>query len=106
MIERVSKDLTAKFGKGFSERSIWKFKQFYIAFQDSADTVGRIQNIGWSHIVRIMNLKDTDEQKFYLIETSREKRSLRELDRQINSALYQRLALSKDKDKVMALSKE
>jgi predicted nuclease of restriction endonuclease-like (RecB) superfamily len=106
LIERISQDLTKKFGKGFSERSLWKFKQFYITFQDSADTVGRIQNVGWSHIVRIMHLKDTEEQKFYLIETSKEKRSLRELDRQINSALYERLALSKDKDKVMRLAKE
>jgi predicted nuclease of restriction endonuclease-like (RecB) superfamily len=53
-----------------------------------------------------MHLKDPDEQKFYLIEASREKRSRKELDRQINSALYERLVLSKDKDTVMKLAKE
>jgi predicted nuclease of restriction endonuclease-like (RecB) superfamily len=75
-------------------------------FSNSADGVGRIQNVGWSHIDRIMHLKNTDEQKFYLIETSKEKRTVKELDRQINSALYERLALSKDKDGVMKLAKE
>jgi predicted nuclease of restriction endonuclease-like (RecB) superfamily len=53
-----------------------------------------------------MHLKDPDEQQFYIIETSKEKWSLRELDRQINSALYERLVLSKDKDTVMKLAKE
>jgi predicted nuclease of restriction endonuclease-like (RecB) superfamily len=106
LIERISCDLMEKFGKGFSSRNVRRFKQFYLTFQDSASSVGRIQNVGRSHIIRIMHLKDTDEQKFYLIETSREKRSLRELDRQINSALYERLALSKDKNSVMKLAKE
>jgi len=53
-----------------------------------------------------MHLKDSDEQAFFMMEVAKERRSLRELDRQINSALYQRLALSKDKDGVMTLSKK
>jgi predicted nuclease of restriction endonuclease-like (RecB) superfamily len=53
-----------------------------------------------------MHLKNPDEQQFFLIEASKEKWSLRELDRQINSALYERLMLSKDKKGVMKLAKE
>lgn len=106
LIERISIDLTEKFGKWFSYRMIQKFKQFYLTFPNYADSAGRIHNVGWSHIVRIMNIKDADEQAFFLIEASKEKWSLRELDRQINSALYQRLAISKDKDWVLELAKK
>lgn len=106
LVKRISQDLTEKFWKGFSERNLRRIKQFYLAFPNSANDVGRIQNVGWSKIDRIMHLKDPDEQKFYLIEASREKRSRKELDRQINSALYERLVLSKDKDTVMKLAKE
>lgn len=106
LIEKLSADLTQQFGKWFSYRSVQRFKQFYLLFPDYASSAGRIQNIWWVHIIRIMHLKDPQEQAFFLIEASREKRSLRELDRQINSALYQRLALSKDKDGVIALSKK
>lgn len=106
LIERLSIDLSNMFGKGFSYRSIQRFKQFYLTFPDYANSAGRIHHIGRSHIVRIMHLKDPDEQSFFFHEASKEKRSLRELDRQINSALYQRLALSKDKDSILALAQQ
>ncbi|GHW02778.1 hypothetical protein AGMMS50249_5640 [candidate division SR1 bacterium] len=106
LIKRISQDLTEKIGRGYSERNLRRIKQFYLTFPDSANDVGRIQNVGWSKIDCIMHLKNSDEQKFYLIETAKEKRSRKELDRQINSALYERLALSKNKDGVMKLAKE
>lgn len=106
LIEKLSDDLTQRFGKWFSYRSIQRFKQFYLLFPNYASTAGRIQNIWWVHIIRIMHLKDPQEQAFFMMEAAKEKRSLRELDRQINSALYQRLALSKDKVGVMNLSKK
>jgi predicted nuclease of restriction endonuclease-like (RecB) superfamily len=53
-----------------------------------------------------MSLKNPDEQKFFIIETAKEKWSLRELDRQINSALYERLMLSKDKEGLLQLAKQ
>lgn len=106
LIKRISQDLTEKIWRGYSERNLRRIKQFYLTFPDSANDVGRIQNVGWSKIDCIMHLKNSDEQKFYLIETAKEKRSRKELDRQINSALYERLALSKNKDGVMKLAKE
>jgi predicted nuclease of restriction endonuclease-like (RecB) superfamily len=53
-----------------------------------------------------MSLKNPDEQQFFIIESAKEQRSLRELDRQINSALYERLMLSKDKKGIMQLAKK
>jgi predicted nuclease of restriction endonuclease-like (RecB) superfamily len=86
-----------------------RFKKFFLLFpvlSKNDNAVVAIQHLGRSHIERIMHLKDANEQKFFFIEASKEKWSVKELDRQINSALYHRLALSKDKDKVMALAKE
>lgn len=106
LLKKLSIDLTKEFGKGFSQRNLQKFRQFFLLFPNYASTAGAIQGIWWAHIIRIMHLKDSDEQAFFMMEVAKERRSLRELDRQINSALYQRLALSKDKDGVMTLSKK
>jgi predicted nuclease of restriction endonuclease-like (RecB) superfamily len=106
LLQRLSNDLTEQFGKGFSTRTLYKFKQFFLSFPNFARNAGEIQNIGRGHITRIMSLKNPDEQKFFMIEVAKEKWSLRELNRQINSALYERLMLSKDKKGVMKLAKE
>ncbi len=106
LIQQLSNDITKQFGKGFSYRSIQRYKQFYLTFPDYASTAGRIEHIWRAHILRIMHLNNVEEQQFFIIETSKEKRSLRELDRQINSALYQRLALSSDKNEVLVLAKK
>ncbi len=62
--------------------------------------------LGWSHYVILIQLKDSGERKFYEIEASQNNWSVRELRRQVDSALYERLRLSRDKDKVKALSEK
>jgi predicted nuclease of restriction endonuclease-like (RecB) superfamily len=62
--------------------------------------------ISWSHYLFLMRLKDANERVFYEIETATNMWSLEELKRQFNSALYQRLALSRDKEGILALSRE
>lgn len=62
--------------------------------------------ISWTHYVFLMRLKDPNERAFYEIETAENMWSLKELKRQFNSALYQRLALSRDKEGIKALSRE
>jgi predicted nuclease of restriction endonuclease-like (RecB) superfamily len=64
------------------------------------------KSLSRSHFVFLSQVKDSDERNFYLLEANAEQRSLRELKRQFNSALYERLALSKDKDGVMKLAQE
>jgi predicted nuclease of restriction endonuclease-like (RecB) superfamily len=62
--------------------------------------------ISWSHYVFLMRLKDLNERAFYEIETAENMWNLKELKRQFNSALYQRLALSRDEEGIKALSRE
>ena len=74
---------------------------------DSVTNVGDIPKfaLSWSHYLKLMRIDDPDERRFYEIEAAENKWSLKELQRQFDSALYQRLALSKDKDKVRDLAK-
>ncbi len=63
-------------------------------------------NLSWSHYLKLMRIKDIDERRFYEIEARKNNWSLRELERQYDSALYTRLALRLDKEKVQELSKK
>ena len=65
-----------------------------------------ITKLSWTHFVRLLNVKDKDERNFYLIETAENNWSVRELDRQINSSLFERLLLSKDKPTVKKLAEK
>ncbi len=62
--------------------------------------------LSWSHYLVLMRIKNADERRFYEIEAYREQWSVRHLQRQYASSLYERLALSRDKDEVMRLSHE
>jgi predicted nuclease of restriction endonuclease-like (RecB) superfamily len=62
--------------------------------------------LGWSHYVVLLTINETDERRFYEIEASANSWSVRELERQIATSLYQRLALSPDKDEIRRLSLE
>ncbi len=65
-----------------------------------------IPKLSWSHLVRLLSVKDSSERNFYIIESAENKWSERELNRQINTSLFERLALSSDKKKVKELSKK
>lgn len=60
----------------------------------------------WSHYLVLMRIKNPDERRFYEIESARGQWNVRQLQRQYNSSLYERLALSRDKDEVMRLANE
>jgi predicted nuclease of restriction endonuclease-like (RecB) superfamily len=69
-------------------------------------TRSRPWTLSWSHYLFLMGIKDPDERAFYEIEATNEGWSLRELRRQFDSGLYERLALSRDKESILALAKE
>lgn len=77
---------------------------------NSSNTVAKIQQpkfvLTWSHYLVLMRIENPDERSFYEIECAREQWSVRQLKRQHASSLYERLALSRDKDEVMRLSRE
>ena len=101
-MNELSRRLTAEFGKGFSVQNLRNMRQFYRLFQ-IRQTVS--SELSWSHYVEIIRIDDELKRNFYIQECINSNWSVRELERQIDSLLYERLALSSDKDKVLELSK-
>lgn len=103
LIKNLSKKLTQEFGKGFSERNLEQMRKFYIAYS-IPQTLSAKFKLSWSHYLILMRMENLDERSFYEIEAVQNNWSLRELRRQIDSALYERLVLSRDKEKIKALA--
>lgn len=100
--KRLSRDLTRAYGKGFSHSNIVYMRKLYLAFPKSQTLSDKLS---WSHYVEILKADDPLEITFYMAQCEKENWSVRELKRQRNSMLFQRLALSKDKQGVLALAK-
>lgn len=103
VIKKLSQKLTAEFGKGFSKRNLERMRKFYIYFP-IATTVST--QLSWSHYVEILKVDEELKRNFYIKETINSRWSVRELQRQIGSLLYERLVLSADKGKVLELSEK
>ena len=103
LVKNLSLKLTKEFGKGFSKRNLWQMKQFYLAYS-KVQTVSAQFKLSWSHYLILMRMENIEERNFYEIESIQNNWSLRELRRQIDSALYERLVLSRDKEKVKELA--
>ena len=103
LMKTLSEKLTKEFGKGFSQRNLEQMRTFYLRYSIS-QTVSAEFKLSWSHYLILMRMEDIDARKFYEIEAIENNWSLRELKRQVNSSLYERLVLSKDKEKVKELS--
>ncbi len=126
VLKGLSETLTNEFGKGFSLRNVEQMRRFYLTYSKtqtlSADLETKTQTpsakskiqqaiyanfkLSWSHYLKLMQIDDENERKFYEIESTKNNWSVRELDRQYNSALYTRLVLSRDKDEIRKLSKK
>ena len=120
LLKELSTYLTEKYGKGFSVGNLKNIRQFYKVYANDqiGETVfsqfenlptvstGRKFFLSWSHYLKLMRITNIDERHFYEIEAVKNDWSLSELKRQYNSSLYERLALSTDKEKVYRLSTE
>ena len=102
-LKNLSVSLTKEFGKGFSATNLKQMKNFYLAYKIS-QTVSDQFKLSWSHYLVLMRMENLNERNFYEIEAINNNWSLRELKRQFNSALYERLVLSKNKEKVKELA--
>jgi len=131
ILKGLSEQLTKEFGKGFSVDNLQNMRKFYLIYSNY-ETLSSISEdekiksvtpssisqksespaitlhfiLTWSHYIFLINIDDAKERKFYEIESIKHKWSLRELKRQYNTALYTRLALSRDKEGVLKLSQE
>lgn len=102
-LKNLSVRLTKEFGKGFSQRNLEQMRQFYLVYSIS-QTVSAEFKLSWSHYLVLMRMENLNERNFYEIEAINNNWSLRELKRQFDSALYERLILSKEKEKVKELA--
>ncbi|MCO5230213.1 MAG: PDDEXK nuclease domain-containing protein [Chitinophagales bacterium] len=100
IIQNVSAELTKEFGKGFTERNIRNFRQFYILFQEVSIWKTLFSKLQWSHFQRVLKVSDEKARTYYLNEAAANNWSIRTLDRNISTLYYQRLLSSQVKDDV------
>jgi len=105
LVDELSERLTKEFGKGFSATNIKQMRSFYLIYS-KGQTLSDEFNLSWSHYLKLMRIDDELERRFYEIEARKNNWSLREMQRQYDSALYSRLSLSRDKGKIIELSEK
>ena len=125
IIKNLSEAMNKQFGRGFSVDTLENARKFYQTYQDrisetvfrkfaveKSETAFRFFEetlpftLPWSHYLLLMRIKDENERKFYEIEATQSGWSIRTLQRQYNSSLYERLALSREKGEVLRLASE
>lgn len=130
----LSQKLSDRFGSGWSLETLKSARKFYSVYsletigstlltqseeetlnRNLVNTVYQIQNtstashkfvLSWSHYLVLMRIKNSDARSFYELECAKQNWSVRWLQRQVNSSLYERIALSSDKEKVIRMAKE
>ena len=103
-IKELSRTLTQEFGKGFSASNIQFMRRFYQAYPIQ-QTVS--VKLSWSHYCELLSISDPDKRSFYEKEAVNANWSVRELKRQIESSLFERLLLSRgdtNKEQVLSLA--
>ena len=128
LLKQLAHRLTNRFGKGFSLTNLKQMRSFYLLYspefkqiqtgdslkENSATLLRNSQTpseklhftLSWSHYLKLMRIENPNERRFYEIEATENNWSLRELQRQFDSSLYERLVLSKDKEGVRALAQK
>lgn len=130
VLKELSKRLTEKLGNGWSYSNLRQIRQFYLVYGKLTTTGCQFENtpkvnqwladypkaeehlseptfaLSWSHYLILMRVENPDARSFYEIECTQQQWSKRQLSRQVGSCLYERLALSRNKDEVMRLAKE
>jgi predicted nuclease of restriction endonuclease-like (RecB) superfamily len=128
VLKELSQKLTDEFGKGYSVYNLERMRNFYLVFkhrisaseksasvmrksdqEKSASMAQKFEspfNLSWTHYLILLKIDNKEERNFYEIESVNNNWSVRELERQCNSSLYERLVLSRDKEAVKELSKK
>ena len=131
LLSGLSKHLNNRFGKGFSETNLKSFRKFYLTYAQSIRQTASAKfemsrllsaqfdltqkgqamsaelypfRLSWSHYQVLMRIQNEQERGFYEIEAANQQWTVRQLQRQYNSSLYERLGLSRDKDELMRLA--
>ncbi len=102
LIKYLSEQLQPEYGSGFSYRQLHRYRQFYRMFPIVSTL--RTQ-LSWSHYKLLLSIDNEDKREYYIAETAKNNWSVRQMERQINSQLFERLLLSNDKESVLAVAR-
>jgi hypothetical protein len=116
IIKELAERLTSDFGNGFSKSNLEYMRRFYLAYPGREIQIAQTESgqsnlsgaeppftLSWSHYVFLLGLKD-QERRFYEIEAAEQAWTLRDLKRQFNAGLYERLSLSRDRKAIHDLA--
>lgn len=115
IIQQLSDRLIKEFGKGYGKSTLADMRKFYITYSKGSNIFHALcgksnlpsqPQLSWAHYRLLMRITVEEVRTFYEIEAVQNKWSSRELERQINSLLFERLAKSKDKEELMALARK
>lgn len=103
LIQNLAGDLEPEYGSGFSERQLYRARQFYRLYP----IVSALRTqLNWSQYKQLIAIDDPDKREYYELEAVNNCWTGREMERQINSMLYERLLLSNDKESVLAVARK
>ncbi len=103
LIKSLSIELQPQFGNSFSVRQLERYRQFYRMFPIASAL--RTQ-FSWTHYKILISIDNQDKREFYIAEASKNSWNARQLERQVNSQLFERLLISNDIQTILALAKE
>lgn len=103
LIKNLAKEIEPEYGSGFGQRQLERARQFFIEFP-KASTL-RTQ-FNWSQYKLLIGIADRDKREYYELEAAKNCWTARQMQRQINSMLYERLLLSNDKESVLAIARK
>lgn len=104
LLSQLARDLKLRHGKGFSRANLVYMRLLYQHYPNTRKSQTLSDQLSWSHLVELLKIDDPLERGFYEQQTLRERWSVRELVRQKESALFLRLAASKDKAGILQLA--
>jgi predicted nuclease of restriction endonuclease-like (RecB) superfamily len=102
IIEELSKSLSAQYGRGFSEKSLFHMLKLYEVFKDEQILYTVCTKLSWSHIRKLMYIQDDTQRDFYATMAVNERWSVRTMNERINSMLFERTLISKKPEKTIA----
>lgn len=103
LIRFIAEQLEPEYGSGFSKRQVELFRQFYRTFP-IANTV--YSQLSWSQYKLLLRLDTQDKRDFYIAETVKNNWTVRQLERQIYSSLWERLLMSNERESVLAVARD
>lgn len=105
LIATWSKELTKKYGKGYSEKNLKRMRKFYIEYKDKQKGSSVLTELTWTNICLLLSIKDINKRNYYINISVKNNLSSRELQQEIKSNAFERLSLA-DKNNIKLVTKE